>query len=501
MLQSWNRQNSFFFKTLKSVFLSVLWTTYVTIPITMTMLFRQPDFTALFHMHPHYRTLAITFSMSIVTGWVLFSHKYPHRIIILSCLFVGLTLAKNALDHLNPTIGPFLWDESVNLSGKIAVVTGANAGIGYATAFKLWQHGAHVILACRNMTRCHNTLHSMPTKTGSSTQVVAAGSGECVFLDLDDLESAFRFTQVVSESHPQGIHFLVANAGSTPSQNLTKDGFEQGFGGMHLGHMVVALGLLPLLRRNNRNPNDPSRIIIVSSEMAISSAVGLLGTTEKDGVPFADPIESDVRGERIRADGNFGNNLRAYGRAKLCNILFAFELHRRVQQHGWDIIVHSLHPGAVVTKSSASEVGQLMKRIPFVRLLMQHLYLPLLWRSTDTAAKLVLAPILSAKDHREEGDFGGYYLDGMGNPYYYYHDNYNLKIKTKGKDHSPLIPCQKSMESETVSFHIFGKKFTIFRDPVRALQVADERWSGLLWNVSLTLLENTPAKSVVQFAP
>jgi hypothetical protein len=142
-----------------------------------------------------------------------------------------------------------------------------------------------------------------------------------------------------------------------------------------------------------------------------------------------------------------------------------------------------------------------MRRIPFVRYLLQHVYLPLLWRSTDTAAKLVLAPIFSSKNHPKEGDFGGHYFDAMGNPYYYYNDDYHVNGTCKRMHSFDSFPDQSSLGSETVNFTLLGEKFTVFRDPVRALQFADERWSVLLWNVSLALLENTPAEPVLRFAP
>lgn len=165
--------------------------------------------------------------------------------------------------------------------------------------------------------------------------------------NLESLESAYNLTQQLTAEYPPQIHYLFNNAGSMSIYNLTKEGLEDGSGGVHMAHMAVTLGLLPSLRRAGAaealelGTSTPSRRVItmVSSEMAMTSAVGFFGPEH----PFqeADFWQQqqgangqqcgDLRGERTRTDGTIWNDWMLYGLSKLCNILFALELNRRLQ--------------------------------------------------------------------------------------------------------------------------------------------------------------------------
>jgi NAD(P)-dependent dehydrogenase (short-subunit alcohol dehydrogenase family) len=196
-----------------------------------------------------------------------------------------------------------------DLAGRVAVVTGASAGIGFATAGALAGRGAHVVLAVRDEAR------------GAAAAARIAGSTEVVRLDLADLMSVRRAAAEVTGRHPR-IDLLVNNAAAwSPMRVETRDGFELQFGVNHLGHFALT-GLL--LDRLLDAPG--SRVVTVSS---VSHRGGRL-----------DLADLPMRDYRHGA---------AYARSKLANLLFAFELHRRLTAAGAATASLAAHPGGVWT--------------------------------------------------------------------------------------------------------------------------------------------------------
>lgn len=296
-------------------------------------------------------------------------------------------------------------------------------------------------------------------------------------MDLRSLESAYTLTQQLSEDYP-AIHYVFANAGTTPLYNLTEEGLEDAFGGMHLAHMVVVLGLLPSLKRGGEMTGEPSRVLMVSSEMAINRAIGVFGGSE----PLISP--EDVRGEHIRGDGTLTNSLPAYARAKLCNVLFARELNRRLANAKWPVLAHAIHPGAVVTDSSRDSIKKIFRNIPGLTWLVGNFYFPLLWRSVEGGAHVLLCAALSNDDYVIRG---GQYLDALCHPFIPVNEQTNIKDT-----------------DDIDSIHLRlgrNQSLMIFKDPIQALLLADGKWSGLLWDISMSLIENSPAKGVVALAP
>jgi NAD(P)-dependent dehydrogenase (short-subunit alcohol dehydrogenase family) len=210
-----------------------------------------------------------------------------------------------------------------DLHGRTAVVTGANSGIGYATALALAGHGTSVVLACRNPERAATAQADIRAEFPAAD--VSVGS-----LDLADLTSVRRFASTCSEER---VDILVNNAGvmAIPHRE-TADGFEMQFGTNHLGHFALTALLLPALLRS-----PAPRVVTVTSLMHI------LGK-----VDFADL-------QHERHYGRWGS----YTQAKLANLLFAFELDRRARSAASPLLSMAAHPGYAATNLQAT--GALME--------------------------------------------------------------------------------------------------------------------------------------------
>jgi len=208
------------------------------------------------------------------------------------------------------------------LAGRTFLVTGANAGIGYATAQDLAARGGRVYLACRSREKGEAAAAAISAAAGSDQVQVLR-------LDLADLASV---RQCAKEFLALGkpLHVLINNAGVGGVRGRTADGFELHFGINHLGHFALTEALLPLLRES-----APARIVSVASEAHYQAK----------GINF--------EALRHRTKGITG--LPQYAVSKLCNVLFAAELGRRLA--GTGVSAYSLHPGVV-----ASEIW---RRVPW----------------------------------------------------------------------------------------------------------------------------------------
>lgn len=202
------------------------------------------------------------------------------------------------------------------LGGRVFLVTGANSGVGFATAKALAQKGAHVLMACRNM-RAAKRPHRIVQALAPDART------EVIPLDLADLASVHACAASVLTAHG-ALHGLVNNAGiMAPPYGQTRDGFETQFGVNHLGHFALTGLLLPALLRA-----DGARVV------TISSLAHRLGR-----IDFEDP-----NWERRPYD-----RLRAYAQSKLANLLFALELERRFRKAGANALSLAAHPGYAAT--------------------------------------------------------------------------------------------------------------------------------------------------------
>ncbi len=224
-----------------------------------------------------------------------------------------------------------------DLSGRCVLVTGANSGIGYETARILAAHGARVLMACRNeqkaeaaILRIRNLHHDAEISF--------------VPLDLSSLASVRVAAAEVMAAEPR-LDVLVNNAGvmALPRRE-TADGFEMQFGVNHLGHFALTGHLLPLLLAT-----PSSRVV------SVSSMGHRMGKVDFD----------NLQGERT-----YGR-WRQYGLSKVANLLFAFELQRRLSMARSATISVACHPGGSVTELSR-DAGPLMKLVdPLARRVMQ----------------------------------------------------------------------------------------------------------------------------------
>ena len=226
-------------------------------------------------------------------------------------------------------------DEQVpDQSGKTLFVTGANAGIGLETARVLAGKGARVLMGCRNPQKAQAAVDSIKTLHPSADLNV-------IELDLGDLESVRAAARRVQQE-PR-LDVLINNAGiMTPPLEYTAQGHESQFGVNHLGPFVLTCLLLETLKKT-----PGARVVNTSS---------LAHRTGK--INFAD----------LAAKVHYNTNSR-YSQSKLANLLFSYELQRRLQQDGADVISVACHPGIADTELSRHMPSWFKVITPLVRVL------------------------------------------------------------------------------------------------------------------------------------
>lgn len=201
------------------------------------------------------------------------------------------------------------------LNGKIAIVTGANSGMGMATAAALADMGATVVMLCRNEKRGMEALHILSEKTERKL--------ELMICDLGDFSSIKIFADAFRAKYKR-MDILVNNAGFISlDRQTTIDGLERQFGVNHVGHFLLTMKLIDLLPKGGR-------IINVAS-----------GAHKTGKIHFED----------INLTKRF-NVIKAYSQSKLANVLFTRELAHRLKSKG--ITVNCCHPGAVATNIGIS---------------------------------------------------------------------------------------------------------------------------------------------------
>jgi NAD(P)-dependent dehydrogenase (short-subunit alcohol dehydrogenase family) len=200
------------------------------------------------------------------------------------------------------------------LTGRLAVITGSNSGLGYETTLELARRGADVVMACRNQSKGEQAIRDLK-EAAPDAQV------ELASLDLASLVSVRQFAATFLAGHDR-LDILVNNAGvmALPEHRPTADGFEMQFGTNHLGHFALTGLLLPALIKGGR--------VVTVSSFAHRTAL----------IRF-----DDLQGERRY------RKWWAYGQSKLANLLFAFELDRRAKAKGVDLVSAAAHPGFAAT--------------------------------------------------------------------------------------------------------------------------------------------------------
>ncbi len=217
---------------------------------------------------------------------------------------------------------PWTMADSPDQSGRIALITGANSGLGLETARALASRGATVVLACRSRRRGEEARAEL---------LPAAAAGlEVLELDLADLASVRAGAHWVRDNYGR-LDLLVNNAGvMAPPRRLTRDGFELQFGTNHLGHVALTAALLPLMEGRN-----DARVVTVTS-----------GAQYFGRIAF-DDLQSEQRYDRWAA----------YSQSKLANVMFALELNERLAAAGSTVASLAAHPGLARTNLQPASVA------------------------------------------------------------------------------------------------------------------------------------------------
>lgn len=278
-----------------------------------------------------------------------------------------------------------------DLTGRIAVVTGGNTGLGKQTVRELVLSGGHVIITARTLRLGEDAIASMNLTMGEKERI------KVLPLELGDFESIRAFPDLFVSlpaefffHKPPRIDILILNAGvmlgtpTLPTSNYTttKSGFELHIGVNHLGHALLARLLLPFL---NDGPPLP-RVVVVSS--------GLESRSYEEGVAFDSWVKQDPR----YSDGV------AYAQSKLANILFVRGLADHVKDK---VLVFSCHPGIIQTDLGRHMVSQLSltKRLAMV-------VFNLATASVEQGAHNQL--YLATAKELEDGILQGFYFDPVG---------------------------------------------------------------------------------------
>jgi NAD(P)-dependent dehydrogenase (short-subunit alcohol dehydrogenase family) len=257
-----------------------------------------------------------------------------------------------------------------DLSGKLAVVTGSNSGLGLGLTTRLSAAGADVIMAIRNRAKGEAAVEQIRATVPHAKLTIKS-------LDLSSLASVKALgEELTAEGRP--IDILINNAGvmQPPNRETTADGFELQFGSNHLGHFALTGHLLPLLRAASR-----PRVTSLSS---IAARTG--------GINF-----DDLQWEKSY------NPTKAYSQSKSANLMFAIEFDRRSRQGGWGVVSNAAHPGLCKTNLQLSGPSQgknsptLLER--FYRVSRQ--LTPFMWQEIDEG---ILPALYAATSPEAKGE-------------------------------------------------------------------------------------------------
>lgn len=271
-------------------------------------------------------------------------------------------------------------DNIPNLSGKNIIVTGANSGLGLEAASVLCRHGAHVIMAVRNLEKGTSAMQSILNQK-------PMGTIDLMHLDLADLNSIQIFSNDFHTKYTS-LHLLINNAGVMfPKTRIeTKQKFELQFGTNHLGHFALTGLLLDLIIKTPH-----ARVVSHSSMMH--------------------QVLARINFDDLNSEKSY-NKTKAYAQSKLANLLFTYELDRKFKEYHIHAIATAAHPGYTITKlQKASGFWVNLSKILIAQ-----------------KVKIGVLPILRAST--EEGLIGSEYF---GPTKWFGLRGYPKKIKSSGK--------------------------------------------------------------------
>lgn len=202
--------------------------------------------------------------------------------------------------------------------GRVAIVTGANVGLGYSTALELAKNGATVVLACRNKDKAEAAIASLKND-------VPEANLSYLLLDLSDLSSVRAFAERFLSQFDR-LDLLINNAGvMVPPYQKTVDGFELQMGANYFGHFLLTSLLLPLLEKTG-----DARIVNLSS------------IAHRNGKIHFDDLHFEKRYSKMEA----------YGQSKLAMLMFTYELDKHLKDRGYSTLAVAAHPGVANTALS-----------------------------------------------------------------------------------------------------------------------------------------------------
>ena len=290
--------------------------------------------------------------------------------------------------------------------GKIAIVTGANIGLGYETTIGLAKKEIKVIMACRNLVKAEAAKEEILNK-------VPGAQLEVLKLDLNSLQSVRDFVEEFKAKYDH-LDLLIENAGiMIPPFSKTDDGFESQMGVNYFGHFLLTNLLFPTLK----NTKD-ARIVTLSSNAHKTGKIDF---------------------ENLNAEKNY-SKMGAYSQSKLACLMFAYELQRRIEAAGLNMIAVSAHPGVSMTN-----LGQF---IPKVALFLLKPLEPIFTHSVANASLPTLYAALG--EDVEGGDYFGPtgYKEMKGKP---------GKVTSMPQSHDKEVAKKLWDESEKLT----GKEFSI----------------------------------------
>ena len=248
------------------------------------------------------------------------------------------------------------------MKNKICLITGATSGIGQATAMALAQKGMTIIAAGRDEERCQKTVAKIKSETGSSNV-------DYLLADLS-VQSQIRNLTEEFKSRYGRLDVLVNNAAAIHFfRRVSEDGIEMTFALNHLAYFLLTNLLIDILKAS-----APARIVNVASNSHYGQHLDFDNLQLKRGY----------------------NPMRAYGRSKLCNLYFTYELARRLE--GTGVTVNAMHPGFVRTNMAANN-GWIVR-----------LFLPLVHRNSLTPEQGASTAVYLASSPDVEGMTGKYFV-------------------------------------------------------------------------------------------
>lgn len=238
-------------------------------------------------------------------------------------------------------------------NGRIAIVTGANVGLGFETAKALAAKGFEVVIAARNLQKAEKAIATIEmVHPGAKLKIIP--------LDLSWLASVREFAREFSEKYAQ-LDLLINNAGiMMPPYSLTKDGFESQFGTNYLGHFLLTGLLLPTMK-----------------EVKNSRVVSLSSMAHKPGV---------IQFNDLNFSKNY-NKMKAYSQSKLACLMFGYELQRKLEKANLPTLSVAAHPGVSSTNLGRSMSPVLRYFFPKIGQPVEAGALPILMAALDNSAK------------------------------------------------------------------------------------------------------------------